>query len=523
MHAMQAFANAMAGNILEFPEITATTRADAYGCYGYSGQTLNTITGDLEGQLFTALDNSAVVPDLILGLALLENDVGQNQTYAQMVTSINKFISVCRARFPGAKIIISGCYPSFGWNATQLGYRAQINNYIHGLSNGSDIYTFIPNAYEDPASPGAPVKTVVTGTIASNVLTVTEFVSGQPIRLGDLYEGTSVYISALTNGAGGVGTYTLTGTVSNIASPSTINIMPYTDNGVHPRPRGVIGNARKLANLLTSIYAQPRARWNMRGVNVGLIGSAAISATNLSGTVPTGISLSGSAFVTTACEAQQPGLRVTFSNIPDSSLSQETCLLYLGDSGELPETVTAIKAIYKFKVVSGAQYIRGMDLRYRLGDNGTLGGAVPMFPMHQTSSNSVLLEEGEWYTISTPILRATGFDNAKPGYYRAEFYFGCFADARIPSGEQIVIDYLSIGFEYPYLNKGIAKLVAGSVTVSTIDAKILANSKIKLSCLTPGGTPGALFVSAKTAGTSFVISSTSVLDTSLVAWEIDNK
>jgi hypothetical protein len=66
--------------------------------------------------------------------------------------------------------------------------------------------------------------------------------------------------------------------------------------------------------------------------------------------------------------------------------------------------------------------------------------------------------------------------------------------------------------------EGSATLVAGTVTVS--DTKITANSKIRAGHLTVGGTPGAIFVGAKVAGTSFVLTSTSSTDTSVCWYEI---
>lgn len=59
-------------------------------------------------------------------------------------------------------------------------------------------------------------------------------------------------------------------------------------------------------------------------------------------------------------------------------------------------------------------------------------------------------------------------------------------------------------------------LAAGSYTVA--DTAVDANTRINLQTLTPGGTPGALYVSSKTAGTGFVIESTSSTDTSTVEW-----
>jgi hypothetical protein len=56
------------------------------------------------------------------------------------------------------------------------------------------------------------------------------------------------------------------------------------------------------------------------------------------------------------------------------------------------------------------------------------------------------------------------------------------------------------------------------VTVST--TKVTANSRIFLSVQTAGGTQGLLRISARTAATSFTITSFSALDTSTVAWVI---
>ena len=66
--------------------------------------------------------------------------------------------------------------------------------------------------------------------------------------------------------------------------------------------------------------------------------------------------------------------------------------------------------------------------------------------------------------------------------------------------------------------QGVAVLVGGTVTVS--NTSVTANSRIFLCSNVDGGTPGWLRVSAKTAATSFVITSSSGTDTSTVAWVI---
>lgn len=66
--------------------------------------------------------------------------------------------------------------------------------------------------------------------------------------------------------------------------------------------------------------------------------------------------------------------------------------------------------------------------------------------------------------------------------------------------------------------QGLVTLSGGTLVVS--NTSVTANSRIFLTCQVPGGTPGFLRVSARTAGTSFTILSSTVLDTSQVAYEI---
>jgi len=65
-----------------------------------------------------------------------------------------------------------------------------------------------------------------------------------------------------------------------------------------------------------------------------------------------------------------------------------------------------------------------------------------------------------------------------------------------------------------------AAMTAGTITVST--TAVLTGSIIQLTAQTTGGTAGALRVSSRTNATSFVITSSSALDTSTVGWVIIN-
>jgi len=69
-------------------------------------------------------------------------------------------------------------------------------------------------------------------------------------------------------------------------------------------------------------------------------------------------------------------------------------------------------------------------------------------------------------------------------------------------------------------DSGTATLVAGTVTVA--NTSVTANSLVFLTVTLPGGTVGYLSV-AVTAGTGFVITSSSALDTSTVGYiVVDN-
>jgi hypothetical protein len=63
---------------------------------------------------------------------------------------------------------------------------------------------------------------------------------------------------------------------------------------------------------------------------------------------------------------------------------------------------------------------------------------------------------------------------------------------------------------------GQAVLVGGTVVVS--NTSVTANTRIFLSHANTGGTLGHLYISARTAATSFTITSSSNLDTSTVNW-----
>ena len=93
----------------------------------------------------------------------------------------------------------------------------------------------------------------------------------------------------------------------------------------------------------------------------------------------------------------------------------------------------------------------------------------------------------------------------------------------VPLGVNGGVDISGAGYglavaEGTNAKQGVATLSAGTVVVA--NTSVTATSRIFLTTNTPGGTPGWLQVSARTAGTSFTILSSSSTDTSVVAYEI---
>lgn len=92
---------------------------------------------------------------------------------------------------------------------------------------------------------------------------------------------------------------------------------------------------------------------------------------------------------------------------------------------------------------------------------------------------------------------------------------------RIDSEGNLLIQTVGMGFrvkEGADAKQGTAVLVAGAVVVN--NTSITANSRIFLTGQVDGGTIGFPRVSARVAGTSFTITSSSALDTSTIAYEI---
>jgi hypothetical protein len=106
------------------------------------------------------------------------------------------------------------------------------------------------------------------------------------------------------------------------------------------------------------------------------------------------------------------------------------------------------------------------------------------------------------------------FSGAQRTYVYSNHFLGNTTDYTLTNQTTNSVNYNT--FEIAL--SGTVTLVAGTATVST--TALAAEDKIILTQKTPDGTRGAVYVSSRTNGTSFVVTSTSATDTSTYTWEL---
>jgi lysophospholipase L1-like esterase len=158
------WANALSGSPMAFSQVSPTARMDGWGIYGYPGQTLPGILADLPAQFFTPLRKASVVPDLVIGNALLENDIAGGSTVSGMQSSLTQWITTMQQKWPSLRILLCTPHLSAYYNTPALvsNYQA-MRDYILGLDNNATIFVARIDAYEDPMSPGTPLPGYTDG------------------------------------------------------------------------------------------------------------------------------------------------------------------------------------------------------------------------------------------------------------------------------------------------------------------------------------------------------------------------
>lgn len=178
-------ANVLCGAPMRFGRMTASTRCDLHGIYGYSGQQLDTITSDMASQWIATINAASVTPELAIGVALVENDIASGISFSTIQSRIQAWVAAVQAAWPGIKIIIATPHPSFTYDsgAKVLVYQ-QTRDYILSLDNGSTIYASRFDGYEDSGSPGTPLAGYTDASVHPNAkgAMVTARALGETVR-----------------------------------------------------------------------------------------------------------------------------------------------------------------------------------------------------------------------------------------------------------------------------------------------------------------------------------------------------
>jgi hypothetical protein len=393
------WANVLSGSPMNFKLMTASTRADKFGVYGYSGATLATILTDLDTNWFAPLKTANIIPDLVIGHALTENDIG-TRTVAQITASILSWLRNVQNRWPGARVLLVTPRPSFGFNTTQVVQTYQgVRDYMLSLDNGRDIFVARGDVYESATDPAKPDYITFTGSISGTTLTVTS-VTGtimQGSQITDSLGNDYGRVSYFGTGTGGAGTYILTN--SNTVASKTLYHAPYTDVSVHPNARGSLLLARQQAFVLNRIANVWKQSYGAISNNIALDGTAAATGTNVSGTAPTGVSITGSATCVLGVTAEQPGFKL---NITCSPVSASNVPLGNGaiTMGSIATTATQVSLFMVVEIVSGAENLRAFEPQPRIADGS--GNSFQYYIQDQVGDTEPDFRNGDILTYRTP-------------------------------------------------------------------------------------------------------------------------
>lgn len=367
------WANEFAGLPMRFKRMTASTRADLYGCYGYSSQTLPTINADLQSQLFTPLQTAGIVPELALLHSLLENDLINSRTVPQMQSAVRRLITTLQTLYPG--IIILLCTPRLTGASGVYSQSdfLEITEWMIGLDDGQSIFvTDMSQAFPHPSYPERAAIQSFTGSISGTTLTVSSIGDaelGQGIWISGSGVTAGTYITAPASvNADGTGTYTVS--ASQTVSSTTMTAYPFTDNGPHQNGRGASICGRLMAATLARIADVWRLPHIVQSSNPALTGSTSASATGLSGTKPNDSTCTFGTVnqATVVSTAEDPGHLLAVSGLIDRTAAYSTG--YVDWGAETISGPTQVAGMLEVEIVSGAENIRHIQCESRINDGG---------------------------------------------------------------------------------------------------------------------------------------------------------
>jgi hypothetical protein len=289
-----------------------TQTVDNYGVFGASGKTLTDINTDVFGagninlggtNFLSRLATAGVTPKLVFMHALLENSITQGHSVSTMKGDLLTLIDKLQTTWPGVKILIGTPHPSFGYTNQNGGngtgnYIANyiaIRDFVLSLDDSVNIFVTRQDAYENQSLPGMPL-----GTTAAPI---------------------------------------------------------YTDAGPHPNFKGAVLNARRLAATINRIANSFYSTLAQVSANKFLLGSAAASGINVTGTVPTGLSITGTTLANYTAVAETPGALLSITPLA-AVANQEFQYVSIATSTQTNGANTLFSSVMQFELVSGAENMR---------------------------------------------------------------------------------------------------------------------------------------------------------------------
>jgi uncharacterized protein (UPF0548 family) len=454
-------------------QYSGTGNVDMYGNWGFFGATLALINSTIAStspntQWLPFLQQNNVVPDMVIGVALLENDLAQGTSVLTMESELQTWINIVRSFFPNVKILILSPRPSFMYNTSQLVTNwQQITSYICSFQGQNGVWGVnLGNVYQNPAAPGMPKGVPFTGSQSGTTLTVTALGTYLGQQVGSLQIGDEIWQSNTTSqypevitgfgtGTGTVGTYTVD-VSQTLASGAMVagTTQAYTDGAIHPNARGAMLNGAVLAAWMRQNITIQNNTETLNGPNVNLTGSSSASyysggpQTGTAGTLPTGVSF------TQACnsnlnftvQALNPGFQINITTV--GPLTPSTGYAPLGNiqlwdnNGSMVSGVHRVRFGVWVNIVSGGQYLRNTGLTAYNYVNST--SQLVSAPYIQSMMSLRGFSNGLYYFESPEQIPATG--TLSDSITRLREYLQINIEAGTPVGSNIVIQVLAAGW-----------------------------------------------------------------------------
>ncbi|MGC9196336.1 MAG: hypothetical protein ACP5IL_12915 [Syntrophobacteraceae bacterium] len=453
-------------------QYSGTGNVDMYGNWGFFGATLSLINSTIVStspniQWLPFLQQNGVVPDMVVGVALLENDVVEGVSVATMEAELQTWIKIVRSYWPNVKILVLSPRPSFLCNTSQLVSNwQQITSYICSLKGQNGVWGInMGSAYENPADPATPQGVPFTGSQTGNTLTVTAMGAYLGNQVGTLAIGDEIWqsttpsqspevITGFGTGTGGVGTYTVDVSQTLASGPMAGAPQAYTDGAIHPNALGAMLNGAVLAAWMRQNITIQNNSETLNGPNVNLTGSSSTNylsggpQSGAAGTLPTGVSFNSACNMNLnfTVQALNPGFQVNVTTVgaltPSTGNANIGSIQLWDNNGSMTSGVNRVKFGLWVNIVSGGQYLRNIGMIAYTYTNTT--SQFVSTPYIQTAAALRGFPNGLYYFETPEQIPASGALTDQ--ITRLRQFLEVTVEAGTPVGSNIVIQVLSAGW-----------------------------------------------------------------------------